>query len=476
MTTRRDLLRALGIGGALVGAGGVHWQRALARPGEAPKRLIIISHCQGWSYDGWKMRPGGEGSGLPISRVPWSADLSRLPRYEFSPILSPLYEHRKRMVAIDGLSLASAETDIDGYRHAKGWIHAWTGNLARFDGDVIGAHSASIDQLVAAEIARPDRLPSLELCIGAPQLGEVLLGGRPINYSAYGAPIPMETQPSRAWDRAYGAATGSAADLTRQRAAMEAAYREYKVLAPQLSGADRAKLEVHFDLLDRLGHRLEGMATLSCAESAPPEDDLPFDQAFDALSDLIAGVLSCDVTRVVTLSLGDLQTEEFGWDGYTDDVHVGIAHQMYANPECEEALTDYVTVHARQIARLVSVLESTPDVDGRSVMDNTLIVWGSELGDGWHGYRHYCPVLIGGDWHFETGRYHFAPHETPIDLLVPEIVSSTGYIGVSGTPHQHLLVSIAQAMGLDIDAVGLTSLASTRGGHIDLTGPLPFLG
>jgi len=380
------------------------------------------------------------------------------------------------MVALDGLSLASAEADIDGYRHAKGWIHAWTGNTVRFDGDVIGARSASIDQIVANHIARDDRLPSLELCIGAPQLGEVLLGGRPIAHSTTGASIPMETQASRAWQRAYGATNDPSADLSGQRAAMTAAYREYKKLAPGLTGTDRAKLDEHFDLLHRLGDRLEGMATLTCTETSEPVDEVGFDATFDAFSDIIASVLACDVTRVITLSLGDLETEEFGWDGFTDDVHVGIAHQMYVDPECEAALTDYVTAHAKQIARLVSLLEQTPDIDGRSVMDNTLIVWGSELADGWHGYRHYCPLIIGGDWHFDPGWYHYWPHSTPMELLVPETLSPSGYIGISGLPHQHLLVSIAQAMGLDRNTIGLSQVDSARGVRLDLSGPLPLSG
>ena len=476
MTTRRALLRAMGMGTALLGTGGLALRRALAGPAQAPRRLIVISHCQGWPYEGWKIRPGQAGNSALGPGTPWKVPLFDMARHTFSPILQPLYPHRARLTALDGLSLASAETDIDGYRHAKGWIHAWTGNHTQFDGSVIGARSASIDQLVAANIGRADRLPSLELCIGTPQLGEVLLGGRPIAHSVNGAPLPMETEASRAWDRTYGAAADPSAAIGAQQAAMSAAHREYRRLSPGLTGEDRAKLDTHFDLLSRLGDRLEGMASLSCPTPPQPTDPLSFDDRFDALCDIIAGALSCDITRVVSLSLGDLQTEEFGWDGYTDDVHVGIAHQMYANPECEAALTDYVRTHAKQVARLVSLLEQTPDIDGRSVMDNTLIVWGSELADGWHGYRHYCPVLIGGDWHFETGWYHYWPHRTPIELLVPELVSPSGYIGWSGLPHQHMLVSVARAMGLDVNAVGLTHADSARGTRIDLRGPLPFIG
>ena len=115
-------------------------------------------------------------------------------------------------------------------------------------------------------------------------------------------------------------------------------------------------------------------------------------------------------------------------------------------------------------------LESIPDSDGNSVMDNTLIVWGSEMANGWHGYLNYCPVLIGGSWHFNTGRYMYWPHETPVQLLAPQ-----GYTQVSGKPHQHLLTSVSQAMGIDTNQFGITKVETRNGARLDLTGPLPGL-
>ena len=108
-------------------------------------------------------------------------------------------------------------------------------------------------------------------------------------------------------------------------------------------------------------------------------------------------------------------------------------------------------------------------------MDNTLIVWGSELGDGWHGYSHYCPVLIGGSWAFNTGRYIYWPHETPAEMRVPSQILPGGSTMFSGIPHQRLLVSVAHAMGLDVNHVGLTHVRGQRGDFIDVSGPLEGL-
>jgi len=139
------------------------------------------------------------------------------------------------------------------------------------------------------------------------------------------------------------------------------------------------------------------------------------------------------------------------------------------------AMTDYVRHHARQVARLVETLEAVPDAGGGSVMDNTLIVWGSELGDGWHGYSHYNPVLIGGSWAFRTGRYLYWPHETPVQMRVPSLVAPGGRTRFAGVPHQRLLVSVARAMGIDIDHVGLRQVRGQRGDFVNVAGPLDGL-
>lgn len=459
MMHRRHFLETLGV----VGLSALGLGRALAQPdaGAAPKRLILVSHCHGWPYDAWKMRPPG----VDVSG-PWERPLVELSREAFSQPLAPLYAHRARMLALDGLSLATAELDMDGNRHDTGWVHAWTGNWADFGGTDTLAQSASLDQRVSAFLARPDRLQSLELSVD-----DVREAGRPISYAASGARLPVESAPARVWQRIFGPSRAPDPLAGRRKSVLDFAYGEYAALAPRLGTVQRQKLDAHFALLQRLGGRLEGMANLNCGGvPAMPSAQPTYNARFDAFADLIGAAFSCDVTRVVSLSLGEMPTADFGWDHLTDDVHKGLAHEVFNDPQKHQAMADYVTLHAEQIARLVTVLEGLPDIDGNSVMDNTLIVWGSEMANGWHGYQHYCPVIIGGDWHFRTGRYLYWPHETPIQLLTP-----TGYTPTSGMPHQRLLVSVAQSMGLDVNGVGIEHVQSQTGIRVECTGPLPGL-
>jgi len=462
---RRTFLRCLGISGAGMGMG-LRGRIAHAMPDETPRRLLVISHCHGWPYESWRLRPEGTDDATA-----WEMDLTSTPESTFSQPLAPLFAHRRRMLALDGLSLLSAELDVDGNRHDTGWVHAWTGDQADFSGSDTRAMGASLDQMVAAQIARTDRLPSLELSVDANREG-----GRPIAYTPAGVRLPVANTTSLAWQRLFGLSANTDPLLLRQREVLAFAKSEYDALKPRLSTIQKDRMGAHYEMLDRLGSRISGMAGLSCPDmpDAPLGED-NYSDRFDVFSELVASAFSCDITRVVSLSLGEMPTADFGWDHLSDDIHKGIAHGLYDSDDKHQAMTDYITMHAEQVARLITLLENTPDTDGRSVMDNTLIVWGSELANGWHGYQHYCPIIFGGEWHFRTGRYLHWPHKTPGKLLVPASIDPSGYSSASGLPHQHLLVSAAQAMGLSEDIIGLSHLQGQDGDYIDCSGPLPDL-
>ncbi len=231
---RREFLKVLGGTSALSLCPGLG-SLALADT-SAPKRLLVLSHCHGWTYDTWKIRP--EGSDLS---TPWSLALTHLDDANWSETLLPLAPHRNRMVAIDGLSLATAELDMDGNRHDTGWVHAWTGNRADFSATDTKAVSASIDQIVAKAIARPERLPSLEL-----SLDDARENGRPIAYSSAGLRLPVENDPMRVWQRLFGPSQAPDPLSARREKVLGFAYEEYRQIAPRLSAPPATKAENSF--------------------------------------------------------------------------------------------------------------------------------------------------------------------------------------------------------------------------------------
>jgi len=453
IVNRRRFLQALGLGAASTTL--PFWMRGATADDTTgpPKRLIILSSGHGTVWQHWHMNPWGHPDG-----VQWQESLTGVAEADWSRALRPLYRHRDRLVAVDGLSMASAELDLPGYRHEKGWIHAWTGSWVHFTGDDLFSTAPSLDQIVAAQIGRPDRLASVELSIH---------GGRPVCHAGLAQQLPLAEDPMAVFDRMFGAAGGASAS---QGSVLDYVLAEYDALAPKLSAWDRSRMEQHFDLVRALEQRLTGLASLDCGGDAPSTMD-DYTERFRAMGELVTSAFACDVTRVATVSLGDLPSEDFGWGDYlSGDAHNDFAHRIYLDDQAAAAMADYTRVHAEQVAWLVDLLTSTPDGDGGSLMDNTLIVWGSELADGWHSYERYCTLILGGSWAFEGGRYLKYPFgSSPIDVLVP-----WGYAR-SGLPHQHLLVSVANAMGVEQDWIGLAEAETREGTRIDLRGGLPGL-
>jgi hypothetical protein len=453
---RRDFLKMAGATGAAAGVAGLGLRGRSAHADDTvPKRIILVSSCHGSVWDHWSMDPRGKGDGQ------WEADLTTLGSGDFSRVLAPLFPHRDRLVVLDGLSMVSAELDIPGYRHEKGWIHAWTGAEAAFTGTNLYATQPSLDQLIARQIARPDRLPSLELSIGE---------ARPICHGGYAQQLPLQSDPRRVWDRLFGLSNSADPMVAAQGSVLDYVLGEHGALGGPIAASDLARIDAHYELVRALEQRIDGLRQASCQGLDPSTlatTSAGYDALWDAMSELVASAFACDLTRVATLSLGDLPSSEFGWGDYlSGDAHNDFAHRLYEDDQAALAMADYNRHHAQQIARLVALLESIPEGDG-SLMDHTLIVWGNELADGWHGYERLPAVVIGGEWAFRTGRYlRWSYESTPVPL-----VAGTGTTSGAGLPHQQLLVSAARAMGLDVDHVGQAS-ANHQGRDVDLSGEL----
>jgi hypothetical protein len=197
-------------------------------------------------------------------------------------------------------------------------------------------------------------------------------------------------------------------------------------------------------------------------------------ERFPQLAALSAAALACDVTRVVSIQITGIPTAAFG--APPGDVHQDIAHGASAEPR-KTHMTSYNRLHAEMMAQLLGLLSSYPEGSG-TLLDNTAVVWFPE-----HGHRDLrqdsetfgeahslleIPVVIAGGCGgaFQTGRY-LSHERSPIELQF-------GNHALTGPPHNRLLVSLAQAMGLDVDVINQAE--RTIGGQfVDLSGPLAGL-
>ncbi len=465
---RRAFLTALGLGsGALFLPSLLGRRQVRAGAAMPPKRLVIFYTMHGQVTDNWRMRRPGLGEDRP-----WELPLDDPDPMSFSEVLRPLHEHRQHLLVLDGLSMTSCLGDIILNEHQKGQAHSLTAaTVTRVgDGDCV-AGGPSVDQLIADHLARPDRLRSLELSVG-------WTGDRSVVYRRAGERVPIETAPRAAFDRLFPATSGSMVDPAQvtRRSVLDGVQREFDALLPRLGAEDAQKLQLHRDTVRDLERRLDALSGVACDRPASPGDTGDQDTAaghrasISAFNRIITSALACDLTRVVTLQMGTLSNDIC--DAPPGDMHADFAHRVTTDAGAKQVMTRYGVVHAREFAELIGLLAQVPEGSG-TLLDNTAVLWCSEVATGNHELDQWPVVIAGGaSGAFRTGRYLRWPQATPNPH---QGLPSWGGGPFVGPPHSKLWVSLCRAMGVNTAQVGDASTVTVDGVRVDLTGPLDRL-
>ncbi len=456
---RRRLLQGLGL------SAGTLFLPSLSPPTRAddsgaPCRVVFLLSHHGLVYDRWSMRPAG----APDNGA-WEEPLGALNSDQFSPILRPLHPYRDNLMILDGLDQVVIKAVRGG--HFDGPIGAMTGASALGSGAEARPGAPSLDQLIAEQIALPDRFRSLELGSGGP-----------FSSLEPGQALPRISYPPFLWDRLFpagvedvdGSPTLQSRMWRNQSSVLDRVGDEYQRLWPRLSPEDRQKLELHREMVRDLELRVEGFATLECdpTERPPSEPGIGYNDRYSGCMDLLALSFACDMTRVATYSLAQMPNDAFG--APPGDVHQEFAHLAdppNSDPLAIEQMSNYGARHANHLVELIERLQAIPEGNG-SVFDNTLVVWLNEMATGYHEQDVYPMILAGGaNIPIRWGRYIKYP------VTGPKPVGANPTSRPGGLPHNRVLVSIARAMGLDIDSVGTQSLPAEDGSTIDLSGEAP---
>ena len=367
---RRTLLKALAVT-PIFGAG-----KALAMDGtwSRPRNLVLLFHPNGLE-PGWK--PSMVGGTLT-----------------FPSTLQALQPFASRALVVHGL-VNAVRNEIAA--HWQGMTSMWTGAVVQKDSGY--SHWPSIDQLAAPVLSAGAPLASLELGVQS-QLG--FGAGDNQSVMIYGAngKLAPEDDPGAAFRRAFGAA-GADAERVRaeKKSVIDFVRQDVNRVRAGYGSSEQLKLDAHLDGLRQLEQRIDAVAGLSCSASAPPaltsqvlQAHEKFDDIATAQIDLLAAALSCGVTRVASLQLSNSVS-----DRRIPNVspNLGIHAVMHAGTRAEKVLIN--RYFAGVTARLLAKLESTKFADGHSLLDETLVVWGSEMAIGNHLKDPVPFTVFGGD-------------------------------------------------------------------------------
>lgn len=313
----------------------------------------------------------------------------------------------------------------------NGHVHgpaAWLSE-GRFDERTINAGGVSVDQLAARHIGSKTLLPSLELSVKGEGFFSNDLARNTISWNDDGQPMVREIEPRVVFDRMFRKASGSVTN----RSVMDAILEEARSLRKYVSKADRKRLDQYFESVRALEKRIEfaERQTTSMANDKAltdaltvPEPGIPsiHKDYLRIMFDLIVVALATDATRVCTFMLDHEQSNRYlSFIGKVQGTWHALSHYKNASgmTEDDDGKTSWESVdqkrdmyasvnrwHHQEFAYFLGRLKSVEEPDGRSLLENSMIVYGSSLGDGnEHGKNHLPTILAGnGGGTIKTGR------------------------------------------------------------------------
>ncbi|MCA9666074.1 MAG: DUF1552 domain-containing protein [Myxococcales bacterium] len=252
-------------------------------------------------------------------------------------------------------------------------------------------------------------------------------------------PRPVYHNPRDLFVALFGGVTGgtlgqtNAAEierLKRKRLLLDGVMSEIKSLDARLGKSDRVRLDEYLTSIAELDKRTQAqldsspMTTCSVG-SAPKSFPQPtasqsdtYPERLGLLQDIIVTAFQCDATRVCTFLhappggagirhtfINGMEGSVTGWHGhshYTTPNYQGNSSDLEVNKRNFRRITSW---HFDRIADAITKLASTKQANGKSVLDETLVVFGScQHGGGNHGYRDLFLGLAGqGDGLFKSG-------------------------------------------------------------------------
>src|SRR5436190_1318569 len=363
--------------------------------------------------------------------------------FEFSPILKPLEPFREHVTVVSNLC-----TPINGHASTAA---AWsTGALAKmtFAEDV--RLGQSVDQVVAPQTGGATVFPSIAICTEGVT---GYLGGCDgayacayINTTAWAdetTPLPMEINPRTMFERVFGR-TGTReqrlAALQTDRSILDSVRQDVAELQAGLGVKDRSRLGEYLNTVREIEQRIQRAEKQRASNVDIPDAPLGVPEVFSEhmllMLDLMAVAWQADVSRVFSFILNRDASQRVYPEISITEPHHAMSHHGKDTKKLE-GLVKLNTWQVELFSKCVGRLAKTNDGDG-SLLDHSVILWGSGMSESDLHYRIDVPTLLVGHGAglYKGNRHQVAPKETPIG---------------------NFLVDTAQKFGAEVDRLGLST-------------------
>lgn len=386
-------------------------QAAAHRP---PARLAVLYLANGVPMGDWT--PQREGPG-----------------FDFRRCLAPLSRHAGALSILTGLAQNNGCARGDGPGdHARAMASFLTGCHPRKTAGAGIRAGVSMDQVAAAHFAGLTPLRSLELGIESNALSGECDSGYSCAYSSSLSwrsptlPAGKEIDPGRVFDRIYGVSRSDHHQPART-SVLDLVRNDASRLVTVVGGSDRAKIEEYLGGVRELELRMEAAKTVPFAE--PPFDrpeSIPpaLDQRIRLMLDLLLAAFEADRTRVATLLFtNEASNRSYPFLGVPEGHH-DISHHG-GSPEKQEKLARITRFYSEQVAYFLDGLARRREA-GRSLLEGSVVVYGSGLSDGDKHSHDDLPIVVAGKGHGWLRAAHRRYPKTPLCNLFVSVLAGLG--------------------------------------------------
>jgi hypothetical protein len=413
---RRTVLKGMGASvglpllDAMVPAG-----TALAQTAAAAKpRMIFVYFPHGAVMDKWTPT-GGAG---PIG--------------EFGEILKPLDKYTSMTTIFDNIDNQAPVGPVHALAPGT-WLSCVHPAISQ------EPHAGTTaDQIAAQHIGQDTPLPSIEAAMdnhGGGGFCDRDYGcsyAGTISFRTPTTPLPVEVDPRKLFVRLFGQGDNATerARLSKQYASIldlvgEQTAELQKVVGP----SDKAMLSDYLESVREIERRIQKMEARDLSKvnipDAPKEGNLPLDQHFTLMYDLLTLSWQANMTRVFSFMMAaEVSGQTYTNIGVPDAFHPLSHHNNEAGKM--ERLTKVQNYHTQVFARFLDKLAKMPDGDG-TMLDHSLFLYGSNMSNS-NAHNHYpLPTAIVGGWKTVKGGQHVVPAEhTPLANVLVTMLDRSG--------------------------------------------------
>lgn len=334
-----------------------------------------------------------------------------LQNFELNQTMMPLSSLRDQIQIVAGLDHRNADSGRDGGGdHARGNSVFLTG--ARPTKSSTNVHAGiSIDQEIARRVQNLTRFSSLELTCdldrraGACDSGYACAYQHNISWRSATTPMSPESNPRKLFERLFGTgdhgqrAVNFQKRLKQQRSVLDFVMDDARAMNRELDSTDRQKFDQFLTGVRDVELRIQGAENFGTSidpDVATP-DGIPAThrEHLELMFDMLVLAFQTDQTRVATMIMAhDGDNRPHNELGISDGHHQLSHHQNNEEKIAKVARIDQW--YMEQYSKFLTKLQMTEDVDGNSLLHNSMIVYGSGIRDGNKHTHHDLPMILAG--------------------------------------------------------------------------------